>query len=379
MDFSVSAESQAFVDRAAAFARERVAPLAADIDRTATYPRALVSEAAALGLVGMTVPAEWGGAGQDYLTYALAVEAVASGSATLAVILAISNSLVAEPIVTAGTREQRTRWLRPLVTGQMLGAFAISEADAGSDAHNQQTTARRDGDDWVLTGRKTWIANAEHADVALVFARVEGVPADRCITAFLVPLDRPGISRAPLDSLGVRGLGCVDLGLDGVRVTADARLGDTGDGWRIALEALAGGRVAIAAQALGVGRAALDEALDYARHRHAFGQPIGDFQAIQFQLADLAADLEAARVLMWKAADERSRGSVAAMEAAMAKLQASEAAHRAADRAMQIQASAGYQRGSRIERLFRDIRAAEIYQGTSEVQRLVISRHLIGN
>jgi butyryl-CoA dehydrogenase len=379
MDFSLSIETQRFVDRAASFARERVAPIAADIDRTATYPRALVSEAAALGLVGMTVPREWGGAGQDYVTYALAVEAVASGSATLAVILAISNSLVAEPIVTAGTPDQRTRWLRPLVSGQRLGAFAISEAEAGSDAHNQQTVARPDGDEWVLTGRKTWVANGEQADVALVFARVEGVPATRSITAFLVPLDRPGISRTPLDSLGVRGLGCVDLALEGVRVADDARLGDTGTGWRIALDALAGGRIAIAAQALGVGRAALDEALDYARHRHAFGQPIGDFQAIQFQLADLAADLEAARVLMWKAADERSRGSVAAMEAAMAKLQASEAAHRAADRAMQIQASAGYQRGSRIERLFRDIRAAEIYQGTSEVQRLVISRHVIGN
>jgi butyryl-CoA dehydrogenase len=379
MDFSQSPETQQFVERAATFARERVEPLAAEIDRSAAYPRALISEAAGLGLIGMTVPAEWGGAGRDYMTYALAVEAVASGSATVAVILAISNSLVAEPIVSAGTREQRARWLRPLVTGQRLGAFAISEADAGSDAHNQQTIARPDGDGWVLTGQKTWVANGQHADLALVFARVDGAPSNRCITAFLVPMDAPGLSRTPLDSLGVRGLGCVNLALDSVRVPADARLGDTGDGWRIALEALAGGRIAIAAQALGVGRAALDEALEYARHRHAFGQPIGDFQAIQFQLADLAADLEAARVLMWKAADERSRGSVAAMEAAMAKLQASEAAHRAADRAMQIQASAGYQRGSRIERLFRDIRAAEIYQGTSEVQRLVISRHLIGH
>jgi alkylation response protein AidB-like acyl-CoA dehydrogenase len=379
MDFALSADSQAFVDRATAFARDRVEPLAAEIDRTAAYPRALVSEAAALGLVGVTVPGEWGGAGRDYMTYALAIEAVAARSATVAVILAISNSLVAEPIVTSGTNEQRERWLRPLVSGRALGAFAISEADAGSDAHNQQTTAQADGAEWVLSGRKTWVANAEHADMALVFARVAGAPVDRSITAFLVPLDCSGVSRTPLDSLGVRGLGCVDLALEHVRLGADARLGETGDGWRIALDALAGGRIAIAAQALGVGQSALDEALDYARTRHAFGQRIGDFQAIQFQLADLAADLEAARVLMWKAADMRARGSAAAMEAAMAKLQASEAAHRAADRAMQIQASAGYQRGSRIERLFRDIRAAEIYQGTSEVQRLVISRHLLGN
>ena len=379
MDFSISPETQTYVDLAAAFARDRVAPLAAEIDRTATYPRALVTEAAALGLVGVTLPVEWGGAGQNYLTYALAVEAVAAESATLAVILAVSNSLVAEPIVAAGTTDQHARWLRPLATGQLLGAFAISERDAGSDAHNQQTTARTDGDGWRVSGCKTWVANAEHADVALVFARVEGAPANESITAFLVPLDQAGVTRTPLDSLGVRGLGCVDLTLENVPVSADGRLGQIGDGWRIALDALAGGRVAIAAQALGVGRSALEEALEYARTRHAFGQRIGDFQAIQFQLADLAADLEAARVLMWKAADARSRGSVAAMEAAMAKLQASEAAHRAADRAMQIQASAGYKRGSRIERLFRDIRAAEIYQGTSEVQRMVISRHLIGS
>lgn len=377
MDFSLSAESRAFVDRAAAFARERVAPAAAEIDRTAVYPRVIVSEAASLGLVGMTVPAEWGGAGLDYVTYALAVEAVAAESATVAVILAISNSLVAEPVVQAGTPAQRERWLRPLVTGDVLGAFAISEADAGSDASNQQASARRDGDGWILAGRKTWVANAEQAGVALVFARAAGAPDKRSITAFLVPLELAGVSRTPLDSLGVRGLGCAHLDLHDVRVGDEARLGEVGDGWRIALDALAGGRVAIAAQALGVGRSALDEALDYARTRRAFGQRIGDFQAIQFQLADLAADLEAARVLMWKAADARTRGSAAAMEAAMAKLQASEAAHRAADRAMQIQASHGYQRGSRIERLFRDIRAAEIYQGTSEVQRLVISRHLV--
>jgi alkylation response protein AidB-like acyl-CoA dehydrogenase len=379
MDFSIPAESRAFIDRAASFARDHVEPRAAEIDRTAVYPRALIAEAAALGLVGMTVPAEWGGAGRDYPTYALAVEAVAAHSATVAVILAVSNSLVAEPIVSSGTPDQKARWLPPLVGGRAIGAFAISEADAGSDAHNQQTTARSDGDAWLLTGRKAWVANAEHADVGVVFARVEGAAPNQSITAFLVPLDTPGVSRVPLDSLGVRGLGCVDLVLDHVRVGRDAQLGATGDGWRIALDALAGGRIAIAAQALGVGRSALDDALDYARTRHAFGQRIGDFQAIQFQLADLAADLEAARVLMWKAADARARGSLAHMEAAMAKLQASEAAHRAADRAMQIQASAGYQRGSRIERLFRDARAAEIYQGTSEVQRLVISRHLLGN
>jgi alkylation response protein AidB-like acyl-CoA dehydrogenase len=378
MEFSVAAAQQAFVDRAASYGRERVGPGAADIDRTAAYPRALVTEAAALGLVGVTLPAEWGGAGQDYVTYALAIEAVAMSSATVAVILAVSNSLVVEPIAAAGTAGQKTKWLRALTSGAAIGAFALSEEQAGSDAANQQASARPDGTGYVLSGRKVWVANGAEADVAVVFARVADAPRQRAITAFLVPLDRPGVARVPVDSLGVRGLGCVDLDLSEVRLGADERLGDVGDGWRIALAALAGGRVAIAAQALGVGQAALDEALAYARARHAFGQRIGDFQAIQFQLADLAVDLEAARMLMWKAAGLRARGEVAAMEAAMAKLQASEAAHRSADRAMQILASAGYRRGSHIERLFRDVRAAEIYQGTSEVQRMVIARHIVG-
>ena len=378
MDFSLTAEQQAFVDRASAFAADRVAPVAAEIDRAATFPRELVREAAALGLIGVSLPRDLGGAGQDYVAYALAIEAVAAASATMAVILAVSNSLVAEPIATLGTPRQRDQWLTPLLRGDMVGAFALSEDQAGSDAANQRTSARPEGSGYVLAGRKVWVANGEVAEVAVVFARLEGLPPNRAITAFLVPLRVPNVVIQPLDSLGVRGLGCADIEFSDVRLTDDARLGEPGGGWRIALDALAGGRVAIAAQALGVGRTALDEALAYARERHAFGRPIGEFQAIQFQLADLATDLEAARMLMWQAADARARGRSATVPAAMAKLQASEAAHRAADRAMQILASAGYRRGSRLERLFRDIRAAEIYQGTSEVQRMVIAAHLVG-
>jgi len=379
MDFSLTAEQDAFIERARTFGREHVGPVAAAIDEDARFPRALVSEAASAGLLGMTLDRARGGAGVDYVAYALAIEAIARWSATVAVILTVTNSLVVEPLAAEGTDEQRERWLPPLVNGRAVGAFALSEDQAGSDAANQRSTARPDGAGYLLSGRKVWVANGDAADVALVFARVDGEPREQAITAFLVPLAEPGVSRHPLDSLGVRGLGCADLEFSDVRLGEDARLGAVGAGWRIALDALAGGRVAIAAQALGVGHTALDEALAYARERQAFGQRIGDFQAIQFQLADLAADLEAARMLMWYAADARSRGDTAAMPAAMAKLQASEAAHRAADRAMQILASAGYQRGSRIERLFRDIRAAEIYQGTSEMQRLVIARHLIGH
>ena len=378
MDFSLSPDQEAFVERARAFARERVAPQAADIDRTAAYPRELVREAAGLGLLGATIPEPWGGAGRDYVSYALAIEAVGGASATVAVILAVTNSLVAEPLHEFGTEEQKRTWLRPLASGEALGGFALSEEQAGSDAANQQTVARPAGDDYVLSGRKVWVANGERGDLAIVFASTDPSAPDRQITAFLVPFDLPGLTRTPCDSLGVRGLGCVDVTFDELRLPATAVLGEVGQGFKIALRALEGGRVAIAAQALGVGQSALDEALVYARSHEAFGQPIGHFQAIQFQLADLVTNLEAARLLMWKAADEHDRSPAAPLEAAMAKLQASEAAHAAADRAMQILASAGYRRGSTIERLFRDIRAAEIYQGTSEVQRLVIAKQLLG-
>jgi butyryl-CoA dehydrogenase len=376
VNFSLSAEQQTFVERVREFARQRVAPEAAAIDAAAAFPHALVKDAAALGLMGVTIPKEWGGLGRDYLSYALAIEAIAHSGAVLAVILTVNNSLVAEPIRQFGTDEHRDLWLRRLAIGDAIGAFALSEAGAGSDAANQKTTARFDGHQYVLTGKKVWVANAEAASVAIVFAATDPGARGRGISAFLVPMDAPRLTKTASDSLGVRGLGCMDLELDDVRVGAGALLGEQGHGFRIAMRALEGGRVAIAAQALGVGHAALDEALAYSRTREAFGQPIGNFQAVQFQLADLATDLEAARMLMWKAADVRERLPRASVEAAMAKLHASEAAHRAADRAMQILASAGYRRGSTIERLFRDVRAAEIYQGTSEVQRMIIAEHV---
>jgi alkylation response protein AidB-like acyl-CoA dehydrogenase len=351
--------------------------VAAEIDEIGRFPRALVAEAGAAGLCGATVASEAGGAGRDYISYALAIEAIAGVSATLAVILTVNTSLVAEPIAAHGTEAQRRRWLPGLLDGTRVGAFALSEKGAGSDAANQQTTAVADEHGYRISGRKVWVANSEAADVAIVLAATSPTRAGRGITAFLVPFDSPGIDAQPCDSLGVRGLGCMDVTFADVRVGPESVLGGVGRGLAIAFRALEGGRVAIAAQALGVGAAALDEALRYSRQHEAFGQPIGQFQAIQFQLADLASDLEAARLLTWRAADAHDRLPRAGVEAAMAKLQASEAAHRAADRAMQILASEGYRRGSRIERLFRDIRAAEIYQGTSEVQRMIIADQIV--
>ncbi|MBP6715455.1 MAG: acyl-CoA dehydrogenase family protein [Acidobacteria bacterium] len=378
MTFSFTPHQQAYLDTVRVFADTRVAPRAAELDATGTFPRDLVSEASALGLMGVTVPEALGGAGRDYVTYAAAIEIVSSASATLAVILTVNNSLVAETVEQFGTAEQREMWLARLVSGRAIGAFALSEAEAGSDAANQQTSARLDDRGYVLNGRKVWVANAEVADVVIVFATTQPDARGRGISAFLVPTDARGLTRvASPESLGVRGLGCVDIELNDVRVDATALIGESGRGFRVAMRALEGGRVAIAAQALGVGQAALEEALRYARSRHAFGQPIGNFQAIQFQLSDIATELAAARMLTWKAADTHDRAPRASLEAAMAKLHASESAHRAADRAMQILASAGYRRGSLVERLFRDVRAAEIYQGTSEIQRMIIAAHIL--
>jgi alkylation response protein AidB-like acyl-CoA dehydrogenase len=378
MHLDLTDDQKAFQQQIRQFASDRVAPEAAAIDEADTFPRELVQEAARLGLMGVTIPKADGGAGRDYVSYALAIEALAHASAVVAVIAAVNNSLVAEPVAQFGTDAQKQTWLRRLATGEAIGAFALSEADAGSDAANQQTVAHLDDRGYVLNGRKIWVANAAVAEVAIVFAATQPGMRGRGVSAFLVPLDTPGISRVvTADSLGVRGLGCMDLEFTDVCVPADALLDAPGEGFRLALWALDGGRVAIAAQALGVGAAALEEALAHARTRQAFGQPIGNYQAIQWMLADMATELDAARLLTLKAADARQRRARPILEASMAKLFASEAAHRAADKAMQILASSGYRRGSVVERLFRDVRATEIYQGTSEVQRMVIAEHVL--
>ncbi len=378
MHLQFTAEQVAFRDEVEAFARERVAPEAARIDETGAFPRALVREAAGRGYLGLRLPQAVGGRGLDYVSYALGIEAVARASATMAVILAVHNSLVCDTLAVAGTAEQQAEWLPRLASGDAIGAFALSEADAGTDAANQQTGAPRDGDGYALTGRKVWVANGEVADVAIVFAATTPGARGRGVSAFVVPLDRAGVTREPgVDSLGVRGLGCVDLVLDRVAVSAGERVGEENHGFAVARRALEAGRIAIAAQALGVGQAALDEALAHARTRQTFGRPIAQYQAIQWFLADMATELDAARMLTLKAAATAQAGGAFGAEAAMAKLAASEAAHRAADKAMQVLASAGYRRGSTVERLFRDVRATEIYQGTSEVQRMIIAADVL--
>jgi butyryl-CoA dehydrogenase len=379
MVLELTDDQKAFQATAQRFAHEIVAQRAAGIDKSGEFPADVLHAASAHGLLGVTIPTAWGGAGRDYVSYALAIEAIAKASATVAVSLSVTNSLVAEVIAHAGRDQQRERWLRPLATGAALGAFALSEPDAGTDAANQKTRAVRSGDGYRITGRKVWVANAEEASVAIVFACTRPGLRGQGVTAFLVPMDAPGIRRtARADSLGVRGLGCMDLDLD-VTVSDDQVLGSVDQGFPLAMWALQGGRVAIAAQALGIGEAALDEALAHAKQREQFGQRIGNFQAIQWMLADMATELAAARMLTLKAAAAKDRQEKSTVEASMAKLAASEAAHKAADKAMQILASAGYRRGSVVERLFRDVRATEIYQGTSEAQRMIIAASVLAN
>ena len=381
MILELTPDQSAYQRTIEAFSASHVEPAAARIDETGEFPWALLKLAAEQGLGGVTIPQAWGGGGRDYLSYALGIEAVARASATLAAILVVNNSLVGEVLARFGADLQKDRWQRALATGQATGAFALSEEHAGTDAANVEMEAVPvdHGRGYSLTGRKVWVANAEGANVALVFAATRPGMRAHGMTAFLVPMSTPGIDRtARADSLGVRGLGCMDLSFTNVRVPADHVVGAVNDGFKVAMWALEGGRVAIAAQALGIGQAALDEALRHVKTRQTFGKPLAEYQAIQFMLSDMATELDAARMLTYKAAALKVHQVSIAQEAAQAKLAASIAAHKAADTAMQILASSGYRRGSKVERLFRDARATEIYQGTSEAQRMVITDHILG-
>jgi alkylation response protein AidB-like acyl-CoA dehydrogenase len=380
MQLNLTPDERALQADAEAFAREVVEPRAAAIDASDGFPHDVMRAAAQRGLAGITLPKAWGGRGGSWLSDALAIEAIARASATVAVSLSISTSLVGELLVHAGRAPQRERWLRGLASGELIGAFALSEPGAGTDAANQTTRAVRVEGGYRVTGRKVWVANLAAASMAIVFAATRPGLRGQGITAFIVPTGASGVTPVAGDeSLGVRGLGCMDLELD-VFVPDEDVLGPVDQGFRLAMWALGGGRIAIAAQALGIGAAALDEAIRYAKTRHAFGRPIAEFEAIQWMVADTATDLDAARLLTWKAAsrhDPHGPHGDNRLASSMAKLAASEAAHRAADRTMQILASAGYRRGSRAERLFRDVRATEIYQGTSEAQRMIIAAEVL--
>jgi alkylation response protein AidB-like acyl-CoA dehydrogenase len=373
-----ASETQALIrDTARDFARTRLAPGAAMRDRESRFPAAEIAEMGALGFMGMLVPDEWGGTGADHVAYAMAIEEIAAADGACSTIMSVHNSVVCMPVLRFGGAAQRERFLRPLARGAMLGCFCLTEPQAGSDASALQTRARRDGDHWVLDGTKQFVTSGARADLAVVFAVTDPAGGKRGISAFLVPTSSPGWEVARLeDKLGQRASDTAQIRLDGVRVPADMMLGAEGEGYRIALANLEGGRIGIAAQAVGMARAAHEAALAYAKERHSFGQPLVAHQAVAFRLADMATRIAAARLLVLDAARKRDAGAPCLTEASMAKLFASEIAEKVCSDAIQIHGGYGYLADFPVERIYRDVRVCQIYEGTSDIQRLVIARAL---
>jgi len=375
--FSPTEDQLAVQNMAREFATNEVLPKAAEIDREHRHPAELVARMAELGFLGIAVPEPWGGAGMDHVSYVLAMEEISRACASTGVIMSVNNSLVCDPILRFGNDAQKQKWLSPLATGKLLGCFALSEPEAGSDAAAQKTTATPDGADWILQGTKNWITNGPVAQVCVLFTMNDRAAGHRGITAFILPMDAKGVRvGTPDDKLGIRGSKSSQIFLDDVRLSDEHLLGEIGGGFKIAMSTLDGGRIGIAAQALGIGRASLEDALGYAQQRKTFGKPIAQHQAIAFKLADMATELDAARLLTWRAAWLKDQKAPYGKEAAMAKLYASDVANRAAREAIQIFGGNGYVTEFPVERHFRDAKITEIYEGTSEIQRLVIANHL---
>ena len=373
----ITEEQQSIADMARQFAQERLRPFSAEWDREHTFPREALREMAELGFMGMLVPDTWGGCETGYVAYALALEEIAAGDGACSTIMSVHNSVGCVPIHHFGTDEQKTQFLIPLATGEMIGAFALTEPQAGSDASDLRTKARREGDEYVINGAKQFITSGSNAGVVIIFAVTDPSAGKRGITAFLVPTSTPGYSVVRVEhKLGIHASDTCQIQLDNVRIPAAFRLGEEGQGYKIALANLEGGRIGIAAQAVGMARAAFEYARDYARDRQTFGKPIVEHQAVSFRLADMATEIAVARQMVLHAAALRDAGRPALVEASMAKLFASEMTERVCSAALQTLGGYGYLNDYPLERIYRDARICQIYEGTSDIQRLVIARHL---
>ena len=365
-------------DTVRAFAQERVRPAAAETDAQERFPREIVRALGELGVMGCFVPERWGGAGFDQVAYAVAVEELSAACAATGVIVSAHASLATWPILALGTDAQRDRYLPRLARGEWLGCFALSEPSSGSDAGSIRTTARRDGDAYVLNGGKNFITNAPDAQLAIVFASLELSRGNKSLAAFIVETAWPGWEVVRVEEkMGIRGAHSAQLAFTDLRVPRENLLLGEHEGFKVAMRTLDGGRIGIAAQAVGIARACLEDSLAYGRERRAFGQAIADFQAVQFRLADMAAAVEAARLLTLRAASLKDGGLPYTKEASMAKLYASETAMTLATQAVQLHGGYGYTREFAVERYFRDAKITEIYEGTSEIQRLVIANQLL--
>jgi butyryl-CoA dehydrogenase len=379
MNFELSEEQRMVRDMVYDFAQKEVAPRAAEVDKTEQFPAENIRDMAQLGLLGLPYPEEYGGGGGDYVSYAIAVEEIARACGSTALIYAAHISLGCAPIYYFGNDEQKRRWLPRLCSGQGLAAFGLTEPEAGSDAGATRTTAICDGDHFILNGSKMWITSGAIADVVIATAKTDPAAGSRGITCFLVEKGTPGFIPGKNEpKMGLKGSITSALSFQDCRVPADSILGKEGEGFKQMLITLDGGRISIGAMALGLAQAALDEATRYAKERVQFGQPIAKFQGIQWMIADTATEVDAARLLVYRAAAMKDAGVRFTREAAMAKLYASEVAERAAFRAVQIHGGYGYSREYPVERIYRDQRLCSIGEGTSEIQRLVIARQVLG-
>jgi len=360
------------------FAARELIPNARKWDEEHKFPAETVKKLAELSLLGVAVPEEWGGAGLDNVAYALSIEELSRGDASVGVIASVNNSLYCDPVLKFGTDAQKREWLVPFARGEKLGCFGLTEPEAGSDAAAQKTTAVRKGDSYVINGSKNWITNGPVADAIVLFTMTDKAAGHRGISAFVVPTNTPGFNRAQPDrKMGISAALSCSIFFEDMVVPAKNLLGKEGDGFKVAMSTLDGGRIGIASQAIGIARAAFEEALRYAQDRKTFGQPIANHQAIQFMLADMATEIDAARLLTLKAAAMKDAGVRHSAESAMAKLYASEMASRVANKGLQIHGGQGYSKEFDAERHVRDARITEIYEGTSEIQRIVISSTLL--
>ena len=378
MVFDLTEEQQMIQDMARTFAQKEVLPKAADLDETERYPEELVRMMAELGLMGVAVPEEYGGAGMDNICYAIAMEEISRACASTGVILSVNNSLACDPILRFGTEEQKKKYLTPLASGKKLGCFGLTEPGAGSDAGSQKTTAVRNGEHYVVNGTKNFITNAPQADSCVLFAMTDREKKHKGITTFILDMKYDGVTVGKNEKkMGINASATASIILEDVKIPVENRLGQDGDGFKVAMHTLDGGRIGIAAQAVGIARASLEDALAYAKERKQFGQPIANFQAIQWMLADMATEIEAARMLIYRAAWLKDRKARHSKESSMAKLYASETAMRAGVKGIQIHGGYGYIKEYPAERHFRDAKITEIYEGTSEVQRMVIASALL--
>ena len=383
MDFDLTEEQRLVRDTARDFAAREIAPKAAEIDKSGRWPAEIVEKMAALGFLGMAIPEEYGGSGMDHISYALVMEEISAACASCGVIMSVNNSLFCDPVYKFGTDQQKKDVLTPVAQGQKLGCFGLTEPMSGSDAQTMATNAEQTKTgSWIINGAKNWITNGPHADFILVFCVTDREPTGPRPkikhTAFIVPKGTPGYTQAnPDHKLGIHGAHSCTVFFENCEIPDSARVGNVGDGFKVAMATLDGGRIGIASQALGIAKACLDTSVAYSKERKSFGVPISQHQAIQFMLADMAVELDAARLLTWRAASMKDHKERHSMQSAEAKLYASEMASRVAHKAIQIHGGYGYSAEFPVERHYRDARITEIYEGTSEIQRIVIAASLL--